>query len=297
MFICTILTMHMTSYQVGRKLSGVLYMHRISDVRVGGKAVSNLRMFKKLCGEAAYANVTVVTTRWGEEPDKARAEARESELEASEDLGFSEMLRLGARMVRHEVKDSKERAMAIIGRFIETKQEVLSIQRELVDEKKDITQTGAGAELVDKTVSDYQRQIAELEQQMQIALNLKDAEMKEEIAEAKREFQHKLDEVHDQKKRFEEEYKKMEEQMRAVIEDLEEEKAHHERLDDEILKVKAQLSPGEEKEKPSPRVGGKKGRKGKKRWPRRYLDRILTVVNLKNLEDGVLAANDLKASS
>jgi len=52
------------SYSDSIKLNGILYFHRISDVRMQGSAKKNLLMFKKLCGEDALRNVILVTSMW-----------------------------------------------------------------------------------------------------------------------------------------------------------------------------------------------------------------------------------------
>ncbi|KAB8217630.1 P-loop containing nucleoside triphosphate hydrolase protein [Aspergillus novoparasiticus] len=46
------------------QLTGLLYLHRISDVRMQGSALKNIRMFRSLIGENNMANVVLVTTRW-----------------------------------------------------------------------------------------------------------------------------------------------------------------------------------------------------------------------------------------
>lgn len=48
----------------GKKFKGIIYLHRITDPRIGGVAARNLRMFKQLCGPSALGNVVVVTTLW-----------------------------------------------------------------------------------------------------------------------------------------------------------------------------------------------------------------------------------------
>ena len=48
------------------KLSGIIYLHRITDTRVGGLAWRNLRMLQKLVGADKMANVLLVSTRWEE---------------------------------------------------------------------------------------------------------------------------------------------------------------------------------------------------------------------------------------
>ena len=48
------------------KLSGIIYLHRITDTRVGGIAWRNLRMLHELVGADKMANVLLVSTRWEE---------------------------------------------------------------------------------------------------------------------------------------------------------------------------------------------------------------------------------------
>ena len=48
------------------KLSGIIYLHRITDDRVGGTAWRNLRMLHNLVGADKMANVLLVSTRWEE---------------------------------------------------------------------------------------------------------------------------------------------------------------------------------------------------------------------------------------
>ena len=48
----------------GLRLSGLLYLHRITDDRVGGMALKNLSMFQKLVGDHNMQNVILVTTMW-----------------------------------------------------------------------------------------------------------------------------------------------------------------------------------------------------------------------------------------
>jgi len=48
----------------GKKLNGIIYMHRISDPWTGRIAKKNLHMFKELCGEKMLTNVLIVTTNW-----------------------------------------------------------------------------------------------------------------------------------------------------------------------------------------------------------------------------------------
>ena len=50
------------TYIKGFLLSGLLHLHRITDVRMGGSAMRNLRMFRRLCGPDALTKALLVTT-------------------------------------------------------------------------------------------------------------------------------------------------------------------------------------------------------------------------------------------
>src|SRR5579862_2518370 len=74
-----ILTWLRDSLMQGTRLNGVIYLHRISDPRMGGTAVRNSRMFRKLCGVNAFKNVILATTFW-EKVSPADGDRREREL-------------------------------------------------------------------------------------------------------------------------------------------------------------------------------------------------------------------------
>jgi len=131
------------SYENGKKLAGVIYLHRISDVRMGGISTRNFKMFRELCGESTLKNVVVVTNMWSEVSQEV-GEAREAEL-ASRDIFFKPVLDKGAQLVRHE--NTQESAEAIMHYLISNHPLALRIQRELVDQHMDISQTAAGEEL------------------------------------------------------------------------------------------------------------------------------------------------------
>jgi hypothetical protein len=69
-----------TRYQEKTLLSGVLYLHRITDPKMQGSAKRNLLMFMQLCGAHCYQNVMLVTTMWSILPNMATGKAREREL-------------------------------------------------------------------------------------------------------------------------------------------------------------------------------------------------------------------------
>ena len=50
-----------SSYEEGKLLSGLLFLHRISDDRMTGSPSRVLEIFKNICGEEAFRNVVLVT--------------------------------------------------------------------------------------------------------------------------------------------------------------------------------------------------------------------------------------------
>ena len=166
-------------YEQGSTLAGVLYFHRISDVRMGGISTRNFRLFRQLCGESVLKNVVIVTNRW-EEVDPQVGEAREAEL-MCEDLFFKPVLDKGARMARHQgTVRSAERVIRLI---LENHPLPLRIQEELVDQGKDIMTTGAGG-MFEKEI---QERIAQREREMQAVIDEMRQAMKDRGVEIKRE--------------------------------------------------------------------------------------------------------------
>ncbi|KAF9647084.1 hypothetical protein BDM02DRAFT_3065838, partial [Thelephora ganbajun] len=138
------------TYKAGSKLAGVIYIHRISDLRFTGITGRNFRMFRELCGDSTLKNVILVTNMWGM-VTKAAGEARERGLTTK---FFKPVLDEGAQLVRHH--NTVESAHDIIRRILKNHPITLQIQRELVDEGKGITDTSAG-EVINKEINEQIR--------------------------------------------------------------------------------------------------------------------------------------------
>ncbi|KAI0789951.1 hypothetical protein C8Q75DRAFT_133143 [Abortiporus biennis] len=170
------------SFERGLILTGVIYMHRISDVRMGGTALKNFRMFKALCGPEASSNVTLVTNMWGD-VEQDVAESREHQLITDPEF-FHQILHEGARIARHD--NTRQSAEDIIRRMLGKTPLTLRIQRELVIEGKDISQTAACIELdreMAEEHSKFRRDIVALEEQKQEALRERNRAEEEELEE------------------------------------------------------------------------------------------------------------------
>ncbi|KAL4062298.1 hypothetical protein V8B97DRAFT_1904403 [Scleroderma yunnanense] len=124
-------------------LTGLIYVHRISDTRVGGNAQRNLRMFRNLCGDESLKNVVIVTTMW----DKVTPEEgsqREQELRSSDSL-FKPLLDKGAIMMRHD--NTPESATNVINYLLKKSPTTIRIVMEIVQQRKPLEGTAASTEL------------------------------------------------------------------------------------------------------------------------------------------------------
>lgn len=108
-----------------------------------GISSRNFKMFRELCGESTLKNVVILTNMWGEVRQDV-GEAREYEL-ANQDMFFKPVISKGALFMRHD--HTRNSALRVVRSILENHPISLQIQRELVDERKDMSQTAAGAEL------------------------------------------------------------------------------------------------------------------------------------------------------
>ncbi|KAH0425956.1 hypothetical protein CcaCcLH18_10660 [Colletotrichum camelliae] len=169
------------TYEQKIHIRGIVYLHRITDVRMQGAAIKNLFMFKKLCGKDALPNVILATTMW-EEVRENIGQRREEELRATPEY-WGEMIRRDSRMVQHH--NHYESARNLIHTLLDTTtQTTLAIQKEMVDEKKDLHDTSAGNELDGILTLErerFARDIEQLKQDMAEARELQDKESQEQI--------------------------------------------------------------------------------------------------------------------
>ncbi|KZP07744.1 P-loop containing nucleoside triphosphate hydrolase protein [Athelia psychrophila] len=158
-----------STYEQGATLSGVIYMHRISDFRMGGISRRNFSMFRKLCGDDSLKNVALVTNMWSE-------------------VDPAPVLDKHAQLLRHD--GTLATAQAIVAQIVDNHPMALRIQEELVDEHKDISETAAGTELNRELAEQARKHKEELKlirEEMQVAIKERDEETRQELeAEAKK---------------------------------------------------------------------------------------------------------------
>lgn len=154
-----------SAYTAKLKLSGIIYLHRIPDVRVGGSGIKNLKMFRGLCGEDILGSVVLATTMWDSVAhNMAMGEARETQLKEEPNL-WGKMIEHGSMVMRHDRGETS--GIEILRYLIGRKEKItLAIQKELNDEKKPLNDTGAGVALVtemERLKDIYERKIIDLE--------------------------------------------------------------------------------------------------------------------------------------
>ena len=197
-----------------------------------GSTGRNFKMFRELCGDSTLRNVILVTNRWGE-VTKDVGEARERQLTTK---FFKQVIDKGAQLARHH--DTTQSAYDIIRCIMKNQPIVLQIQRELVDEHKDIVDTAAG-DAVNKEIKEqikrHQAEMKAVQEDLLQALKDKDEETRKEMEEESRRLQDQMDKMRKDSEgmaaNYQEEKKRMEEAIREVQEqarrDREQAEAEH----------------------------------------------------------------------
>ena len=125
-------------------LAGVIYLHRISDIRMSEAPHRNLRMFGELSGNKSAKKVVLATTMWDKVNDISEGEKRETALK---EKYWNVMLHHGAVVERFF--NTPESAWAVINRLVERERNksALLLQEELRDLGKRLNDTNAGKAL------------------------------------------------------------------------------------------------------------------------------------------------------
>lgn len=183
------------TYKKRAKLTGVIYMHRITDNRVAGSSLRNIKMFKELCGDDAYKHVVLSTSMWGKE-HHATAVRRERELK--EEAGFWGLMHSrGSAVMRWDNDEAS--ALAMVEHLLERRSQygpaILRIQRELVDEHRELDQTSAGQAVNRELAEAKKRWAAEIEllrTEHQEAMKERDRDLAERLLQQESELRERL---------------------------------------------------------------------------------------------------------
>ncbi|KAI0543501.1 P-loop containing nucleoside triphosphate hydrolase protein [Xylaria curta] len=151
------------AYKKEMKLSGIIYLHPISDTRMTHHSTKNLQMFQKLTGDKNLENVVLATSMWDRVPYEEGL-AREGELK---DKFWKLLIACGAKAMRHE--GTPESAKAIARTLMANKPFFVQLQNEMGRDNKALRDTAAGQQVMmelSRIKEDHKREMADMEETM-----------------------------------------------------------------------------------------------------------------------------------
>ncbi|KAF9043958.1 P-loop containing nucleoside triphosphate hydrolase protein, partial [Panaeolus papilionaceus] len=120
-------------------LAGVLYFHRISDIRFTSTERQNIAIFESLVGKAALENVIIVSTMW----DEIKEEEAKAKEKALKEEAWRVLTSKGARVARH--RNTRGSALDIVWMLQGARNHrALLVQEEMVDHGRLLPQTTVG---------------------------------------------------------------------------------------------------------------------------------------------------------
>lgn len=198
-------------------------------------------MLRQLCGDDTLRNVVIVTNMW-DHVQQEKGIAREEELQ-SDELLFRPVLEKGARMLRHD--NTTASARAIVRQLAKGQPRTLRIQEELVEQKKDITQTAAGVELqgeLSVLMKKHRKELEAVREEMTKALVERDLETRKELDETRRDLEKKLRTLESDRERLSREYlrekQEASEQIRKLLEAHERERQLRKEREAELVRLR-----------------------------------------------------------
>jgi GTP-binding protein EngB required for normal cell division/molybdopterin converting factor small subunit len=151
------------AYKKEIKLSGIIYLHPISDTRMTHQNVKNLDMFRKLTGEKNLKNVVLATSKW-DQVTHEQGEARETELC---DRFWRILMAYGANVQRHT--GTRDSAVAIARELVANTPFYMQLQEEMGADNKTLRDTAAGRELmaeIGRLKEQHQKEVEDLQRMM-----------------------------------------------------------------------------------------------------------------------------------
>lgn len=183
------------SYELGVRLSGVVYLHNITETRIRGSAVQGLKVFKAMCGAEAFHGITMATTFWDKVGTEGMQQADKSWIELQRNVNFWKEL-IDGGCSKQMLSAGRTSAMQVVqGIASRNTRMVLRMQRQLVDEKLLIYETDAGKELQDAWFQEKSGLLAEMKEtreQIMEALVANETEREKELESYHKELYNKL---------------------------------------------------------------------------------------------------------
>ncbi|KAF2841274.1 hypothetical protein M501DRAFT_929658 [Patellaria atrata CBS 101060] len=169
-----------TSFEDEMFLSGIIYLHRITDNRYTGSSIKNLKMFRKLCGDDNLSSVILATTHW-DVVENSLGNARETELSAPGGP-WASMIARGSSIMRHT--NTNESALAVIRGIMKRSPIVLKIQSEMSVENKSLMETDAGESINEELLrmqKKHQEELELLKEETDLAIRQSNKALEEQL--------------------------------------------------------------------------------------------------------------------
>ena len=186
------------TYRRDVKLTGIIYLHRIIDARMGNATLKNLRMFKRLCGTESLASVVLVTTFWDNGPDFPKYLDREHELKTKDDF-WRDMIQNQSKVFRQD--SGRTSAIRIIEYLVSRyrgssrSRPTLDIQKQMIDQRKPLGETGAGQEVqvwLTQQREAYERKLVLMKLEWEQALREEDEEWQKDLKKNRQEIEARI---------------------------------------------------------------------------------------------------------
>lgn len=194
-------------YREQHQLAGIVYCHRITDVRVTGSTRRSFEIFKSLCGKDAYGGATLLTTMWDALPQEDRGSEigrlREESL-LSNDHFWGDVKSGGGYTAAHT--GDRASAVDIASKILARDEPItMAIQKEMVDRQEKLEYTTVGAVLLESLVKElkiYFNDLSDIEEELEGAKSNQKEELYEKLMLQKREIQARLFELEEKRSRL-----------------------------------------------------------------------------------------------
>jgi hypothetical protein len=241
------------SYRTGVKLSGIIYLHRITDRRMQGSTLRNLYAFKKLCGDGGLRNVVLATTFW-DEIDEKTGETREQQLCTSKDL-WGSFIELGAIVRRLSFERSK--ALDLLLHLANYDQITIQLQQEIIEEGLKLGDTDVGKAVKGEALDALERKhgldVEELRTWTRKAAEQLEHRAREAEAGKKRELQLQLGLQDEERRRVQQaavvEAQRMEQQISQIAEQRRQEQQRRAALEQRASQLRLEAETQQEAQK------------------------------------------------
>jgi DNA repair exonuclease SbcCD ATPase subunit len=193
---------------------------------MGGSTLKNLNMFEALCGTTDLSHVVLATTMWDKmaDPDN-RKKAIRFEQDLQRDY-WGDMIEFGSKTFHHD--DTKGSAMQIVNHILSLRGDnVLDIQREMIDQKRSLDQTAAGQQLQKDLLEERKRHeklLKEAQEAHQAAIKAGNKRMMDAMEKQERRHTEKLKEfekgLDEEKNNIRKDFERLQEEGRKRYQDM-----------------------------------------------------------------------------